>query len=185
MKISFLSVGLISSLLSLLVANPCTAQEMPGTSPSNGSPTLKDEIDFEKAKLLSYADALKTSKDTQLPLVVYIGCCSNDVTLFLTLKGKVIPCYLQSKAALFTEINSGIVIGLWDSQGQCKRWDMTVDAFKNENLRNQILFPKQPKPQSLNPQSQPQVYAVQPQQIYQIYSAPSTFSRFRNCNEFH
>ena len=76
--------------------------------------TLKDEIEFEKAKLLNYNEAMKQSEKLKLPIVVMINCHSNDVELFKKLEGKCIPCYLNNKNNNhFLEVKEGIIVGLW------------------------------------------------------------------------
>lgn len=122
------------------------AEEMPGTSlklsseASKLKATLKDEIEFEKSKLVGYHDALKISKGNKIPLVVCVGCYSDDINLYLQLKGKVIFCYLQSKTAPFPTLESGVVVGLWNADATtCVRHDVSTSTFSDANFRNDLL----------------------------------------------
>lgn len=182
--ISSLSTCLI---FTFLFAQTCTAQDMPrlntsvASSQGNvGVPTLKDEIEFEKVKLLSYETALNGSKETQLPLICFVGCNVDDITLFLTLKGKVILCYLQSNASPFTEINIGVVVGLW-KQGQCKRFDVSPYTFSDEKFRDAFLFPSKV---NINPSKvniSPSKTINSPISLNPIINSPTSTFRIVDC----
>lgn len=142
----------ILTLVALIVFTAISQAQngvMPGTgtspvtvssiSPSTSAFTLKDEIAFEKAKLVAYSDASAESKKGKLPLVVMVGCNVDDISLYMQLKGKVILCYLPSNTAPFTTVESGVAVGLWNGE-TCVRHDVTAYTFSDQKFRETLLF---------------------------------------------
>lgn len=140
---------LITAVIALILFGTyAKAEEMPGTSIKvtatvGVSVSLKDEIAFEKEKLVTYGDAIQASKGNRLPIVTLVGCYVDDIQLFLSLKGKVILCYLPSKATPFTTLESGVVVGLWNADGStCVRHDVAAITFSDPKFRDSLLFNK-------------------------------------------
>jgi hypothetical protein len=112
------------------------------------SNTLRDEIELEKAKLLSYTEAMLLSEKEKKPIVVCVGCHVDNVDLFNSLKGKVILCYLQANGHPFAELQEGVVVGHWttkDSKPLCQRYNVAAKLFKDPNQQAYYLDFLKPK----------------------------------------
>jgi hypothetical protein len=133
-------------IMAFLFAHDVRAEEMPGINlnlSTTITPSLSDEIAFEKEKLVTYPDAVKASRGNRLPLVVCVGCYVDDIQLFLQLKGKVILCYLPAKTTPFPTLESGVVVGLWNGTGDtCVRHDVAAYTFSDPKFRESLLFSK-------------------------------------------